>query len=235
MLEQLADGDVPPVEAVAAQQAGQIGVDGGVEADLALGDQLQDDDGDEGLGVAAGPDLPVDRDPGPGGQVADPGGVGAVAAVAALDGGEGGGHPVLLHQRVEALLNGVRARCGGGRGRGEGGQGEPGGGRGRHGVPHEADALRPALRGVFVHRDSTVGSEGGEGVREVPGGQRQSASSTACSTCFAVSPSGMVVTVKFTARPSSVVPPAVSKPGIVPPCPQETPPQESGRLTRPSP
>jgi hypothetical protein len=61
VLEQVADGDAAAVVAVAGDHVGQPLVDGVVQAQLALGDQLEGDDGHEGLGVAADPVVGVVR------------------------------------------------------------------------------------------------------------------------------------------------------------------------------
>nr|WP_246108195.1 hypothetical protein [Saccharothrix saharensis] len=56
LVEQLTDGDPAAVVAVAVDQAGQPALDGVVEAQQALGHQLEDDGGGERLGRAADPE-----------------------------------------------------------------------------------------------------------------------------------------------------------------------------------
>ncbi len=113
LLEELADGDAAPVDPLSADEAGQVGVDGGVQVHPPLRDELEDDDRDEGLGVAADPHLPVDGYRCAGGQVSDSCGVGPGAAVPVPDARQGGGHPVVAHQRVQAPLDGILPGGGG--------------------------------------------------------------------------------------------------------------------------
>lgn len=71
MLQQLADGDLPAVDTLAAQQPREIGLHRLVELDGALADELQDDSGRERLGVAADAHLAVAGYGGAGGELAD--------------------------------------------------------------------------------------------------------------------------------------------------------------------
>lgn len=59
MLEELPDGDPVAVVAVAVDETGQVALDRRVERDLAFVDQLQDDRGGEGLGLAGDAEMLV--------------------------------------------------------------------------------------------------------------------------------------------------------------------------------
>ncbi|MGX1159009.1 hypothetical protein RKD39_006587 [Streptomyces albogriseolus] len=108
VLEQVPDGDLPGVDALAAHESGEVPLDGRVQRGLALRDQLQHHDGGEGLGVAARPHLPVVRDRRPAVEPRRPrdqrGGTAVLAGP-----GERGRELLLRHQPVEASLEG-RAR-----------------------------------------------------------------------------------------------------------------------------
>ncbi|MDQ0697572.1 hypothetical protein QF048_004014 [Streptomyces sp. W4I9-2] len=215
LLEEVADGDAASVDALPSDEAGEVGVDEGVEAHPSLRDELEYDDRDEGLGVAADPHLPVDGYRRACGQVTDPCGVGPVAAARALDARQRGGRPAVAHQRVQALLDGVRSGGrGGGRDQGQRCH-EPDGHRDRGGQDLSPRAALPARRAespplLSTHEstpEETLGCCSGAG-RVV---QPHRAVSTASLTCrTAASSVGMLVTATLAARPSSVTPPRVS-------------------------
>jgi hypothetical protein len=73
VLEQLPDGDAGAVDPVAGDEPREVGVDRGVEGDLPLLDQLEDDGRDEHLRVARDPHLAVDLGGLVGREVADTG------------------------------------------------------------------------------------------------------------------------------------------------------------------
>ena len=64
MAQKLTHRDRVGVDALAADPAGQIRLDGRVEIDLALGDELQNRRGDKGFGDAGGADMGLRREPG---------------------------------------------------------------------------------------------------------------------------------------------------------------------------
>ncbi|CAM5694182.1 hypothetical protein SALBM135S_07019 [Streptomyces alboniger] len=128
VLEEPADGDAAAVDALPADEARQVGLDRGVEADPSLGCELQDEHRGERLGVAADPHLSVPGHLRAGGEVADARGMGAGAAVAVLDARQGRRDAVGGHERAQALPDGVRPR--GGR---RGGLRDSGGRQGRDG------------------------------------------------------------------------------------------------------
>ncbi len=145
VLEELADRDGPPVDAVAAQQSRQVRVHRLVEGDAALTGQLEHDRRGERLGVAADADGAVAGHGGTGRQIADAGGVVPCRAFGLHDVGEGGGGVAVVNHRFQLPLHGVGGAGGGCRGgagsaeetRGDGGDRAQGGraerGPGGHG------------------------------------------------------------------------------------------------------
>ncbi len=166
LLEQLTDRDAPPVDAFPADRPGQVVVDVAVQPDPPLRDQLEHHDGDEGLGVAAHPDLPVDRHRRPVREVSDSRARTAGSAVPVADGGQCARNAELRHQGVEALLHGRRRR--GGSGGGHGGRG----GReqrqdGRRGAGGHTGAAGHGRRPPVGERDR---SRGHQTITGPPGG-----------------------------------------------------------------
>ncbi len=117
VLQELTHGDAASVDPLPAYEARQIGVDRGVEADLPFTDQLQHDHRGEHLGVAADPHLTVLGYLRAGGQVAHPCGVGTGASLTVLDARQRSGQAIGVHQRTQALLDGVRPGSSGRHGR----------------------------------------------------------------------------------------------------------------------
>ena len=94
VVEQHPDGDL----IAGGDLAGQIALDGRVELELALLDELEHDDRGERLRVAADAHLAVDRDGGAALELTDAGREVADAALVVADGGERGGIAVLLDE-----------------------------------------------------------------------------------------------------------------------------------------
>lgn len=109
MLQQLADGDGAAVVAVAADQAGQVALDGGVQADAVLGGQLQHHGGHEGLGGAADTEPAVGWHGPRAAEFGDAAGGGPAVAVGVADLDQRAGEAVPVGEGIQGMLQaGVR-------------------------------------------------------------------------------------------------------------------------------
>ena len=129
MAQQLTHGDRVGVDALAADAARQVRLDGRVEVDLALGDELQNRRRDKGFRDAGGADVGLRGEPFAGVDVGEPGrGAGEVSPVA--DDGDAAGEVVGDDDSGQRVVDGGAL---GGCGRG----GEP---EEQEGTPDDCDA-----------------------------------------------------------------------------------------------